>query len=190
MEMRLSMMNIIQNLKLSKNNIWSLKNRLPGKPKMEKPKPKWKSKRKEYTLTPADLKTFSTSGMPFLTFDEFLNIVKWYRDGFYAGMNVTNFITDIGKKYNVWTRHTVSTYHRHIIFSELVDSVTLSFEIPHLEKFASFPLKIKISDGDGIYFYHEQELAIDHLVNGKFVVTSWAKIPEIRKFLKSQCEKE
>jgi len=184
------MMNVIQNLKLPKKAIWDFKVQLPFKTEAEKPNPKWKSKKKVYTLTLADMKTFSVSGMQFLTFDEFLNIIKWYRDGFYAGMNVANFPKDVGVKYNVWTRYTESTYNRNIIFDEIIGEIYLSFEIPNLDKYGTFPLLIKLYDEDGNYLVHYQDLAIQRFHKDHFITTSWARVPEIREFLQSQCEKE
>ena len=139
-----------------------------------------------YQITPAVIKTFASPDKPFVSFNEFVNIAQWYRDVHYAPDNVVGFEQDIGQAYNVWTRQSVSTYHRHIFPDELSEDVTISFEIPHLERNASFPIKITLFDELGVYFEHQQDVALERLVGGRFVLTSWRKIPQISKFLLSQ----
>lgn len=187
------MLNIIQKPYNFSKNLWSLpfkraSDNVETKAKQTLTK-KWKSEKKVYELNHADLYTFALSGMPFLTFDEFLNIVKWYRDGYYAGSNVKGFSNDVGRKYSVWTRHTVSNYYRHVVLEEIIGDLYLSFEIPDLNRRGSFPLLVKLYDEGGDYFVHQQELAVERFVNDRFVLSSWAKVPPLSEFLKSQCKK-
>ncbi|WP_127044800.1 hypothetical protein [Pseudorhodobacter sp. E13] len=139
-----------------------------------------------YQRSPANLKTFCSPGKPFMAFNEFVDLVQWERDVYWAPDNVKGFEQDIGQAYNVWTRRSVSVYHRHIFPDELTDPVTIAFEVPHLDKNATFPLVVKIFDDHGLYFEHEQELALERLVSGRFILSSWKKVPKVREFLLSQ----
>ncbi len=139
-----------------------------------------------YQLNSGVIKTFASPDKPFVSFNEFVNIAQWYRDVHFAPDNVVDFEKDIGKAYNVWTRKSVCTYHRHIFPDELSEDVTVSFEIPHLDRNASFPIKITMFDSLGVYFEHQQEVALERYVNGRFVLTGWRKVPTISKFLLSQ----
>ena len=38
-------------------------------------------------------------------------------------------------------------------------------------------------DEQGLYFQHEQKLVLERLVGNRMILTSWKKIPTIRKFL-------
>lgn len=141
---------------------------------------------KQYQITPGSIKTFAEPGKPFLAFNEFVNIAQWYRDVHYAPDNVVGFEKDIGRAYNVWTRQSVSTYHRHIFPDELTEDLTITFEIPNLERNASFPIRITLSDAFGVYFEHEQDVVLEREVNGRFALTSWRKIPQVATFLLSE----
>jgi len=96
-----------------------------------------------------------------MAFNEYIDWVQWERDVCWAPDHVRDFDKDIGRAYNVWTRHSVSTYHRHILPDELTDPVTISFEIPNLDKNSTFPLLVKIYDDHGLFFEHKQELALE-----------------------------
>lgn len=139
-----------------------------------------------YTITRGSVKTFQEPFKPFLSFNETINIAQWYRDVHWAPDNVSGFQQDIGRVYNVWTRRTETAYHRHIFPDELAGPVTISFEIPNLDKQASFPLIIKIFDEDGSYFEHQQELVLERLGDGRNAITGWRKIPQVRNFLTAQ----
>lgn len=141
---------------------------------------------KTYTLSPGVLKTFASPGRPFLSFDQFVNVVQWYRDVYYAADNVNNFSEDIGRTYSVWTRSAVSNYIRHIFPDELTHDISISFEIPDL-KFASwFPILVRMYDQDGLFFWHEQKAVVERNIGGRFVLSSWKKVPAIRDFLLSE----
>ncbi|MDO6732836.1 hypothetical protein Q4577_22735 [Marinovum sp. 2_MG-2023] len=139
-----------------------------------------------YQRSPANLKTFCSPAKPFMAFNEFVDLVQWERDVCWAPDNVKDFEKEIGQVYNVWTRRSVSTYLRHIFPDELTDPVSISFEIPNLDKNATFPLLVRIFDDHGLYFEHEQELALERLVEGRFVLSGWKKVPKVRDFLLSQ----
>jgi len=139
-----------------------------------------------YKISPGSVKTFAAPDKPFLAFNEFVNIVQWYRDVHWAPDNVPGFDQDIGKTYNVWTRHSVSTYHRHIFPDELAEPISISFEVLGLEKNASFPVRICLFDEYGMYFEHEQELVMERMVGGRFVLTGWKKVPNVREFVLAQ----
>lgn len=140
-----------------------------------------------YPLSPGVLKTFADPGKDFLTFDQFVTIVQWYRDTHYAPDNVPGFLKDVGRKYAVWTRSASSSYFRHVFPDEMAGDFTISFEIPSLESRAWFPLVVRMFDDDGLIFQHEQKLVIERCVGGRFVLSSWQKVPTIRDFLISQC---
>lgn len=140
-----------------------------------------------YKLSPGMLKTFADPGKPFLTFDQFVTIVQWFRDDYFAPDHVSGFSEDIGRAYQVWTRSAVSSYHRHIFPDELVGDITISFEIPSLDSAAWFPLVVRMYDDQGLYFLHEQKLVIERNLGDRFVLSSWRKVPEVRDYLLSQC---
>jgi len=136
-----------------------------------------------YHLTPALVKTYSMSGLPFLTFYEFTDLTGWYRDMYFAPEHVPGYREDIGKAYTVWTRETTSTYHRHIILDELTKDISISFEVPSLDAASWFPLRIRLFDDDGLYFEHGQKLVVERLSDGKSALTSWKKIPQLAESL-------
>ena len=140
-----------------------------------------------YNMTPEEINSFACSGHEFLTFDEYPNIVKWYRDNRYAAENVRDFATSAGIAFNVWTRSIHCTYHRHVFMREFKNDLTLSFDVPHLRRNASFPLLVSLHDADGVYFECEMELAIERFVNGRFRLSGWNREPAIREFLIKEC---
>lgn len=137
----------------------------------------------EYELTPDNLKTFASPGIPFLTFAHFVDIVQWYRDVYFAPDHVPGFKEDIGKAYQVWTRSTVSTYERHIFPRELSMPVTVQFSLPKPTSAAWFTLVVKMFDGHGLYFQHEQKLVIERNIGNRMVLSSWKKIDGLRSFV-------
>lgn len=137
-----------------------------------------------YQISPGSLKTFSVPGKPFLSFDQFLNVVQWYRDYHYAAENVEHFTSLAGKEYSVWTVRQNSSYHRHVWLDQLSTDLTLSFEVLPLERSATFSLQVELSGAKGeLYFSHFQELAVERLGANGFILTSWRRIPGIRDFL-------
>lgn len=137
-----------------------------------------------YQMSPGDLKTFSVPGKPFLSFDQYLNVVQWYRDYHYAADNVADYAALVGKSISVWTVRQNANYHKHIWLDELKDELTISFEIPYLNRNATFPLLVKfLTVGGELVFSHFQELAVERSVGDKFVLTSWRRIPQLRDFL-------
>lgn len=145
---------------------------------------------KTYTLSPGVLKTFASPGEPFLTFDQFVTIVQWYRDVHYAPESIPGFSQDIGCAYNIWTRSTVSNYLRHIFPQEVTGEIRISFEIPSLENASWFPILVRMFDENGLYFWQEQKIVIERNIGGRFSLTSWKKIPAIRAFLMSECPRK
>lgn len=142
---------------------------------------------KTYRISPGSLKTFSVPGKPFLSFDQFLNVVQWYRDYHYAAENVDRFSELAGKEFSVWTVRQNSCYFRHVWLDQMSTDLTLTFEVLPLDRNATFSLKIELSGENGeLYFQHLQELAVERLGQNGFVLTSWRRIPEIRNFLLSQ----
>ena len=49
-----------------------------------------------YLLNPGVVKTFADPGKTFLTFDQFVTIVQWYRDTHYAPDHVEGFAKAVG----------------------------------------------------------------------------------------------
>ncbi len=139
-----------------------------------------------YRLNPGMLKTFADPGKGFLTFDQFVTIVQWYRDSYYAPDHVPGFAEAVGRDYMVWTRSADSSYYRHVFPDELTGDFNVAFSIPSLESRAWFPLEMRMYDGQDLVFKHVQKLVVERNVNGRFVLSSWHKIPAIRDFLQSQ----
>lgn len=140
-----------------------------------------------YRLNPGVVKTFADPGKPFLTFDQFVTIVQWYRDTYYAPDHVEGFSKSAGVEYMVWTRSADSSYYRHVFPDELKTDFRVAFSIPSLDSPAWFPLVVRMYDGENLVFKHEQKLVVERLVNDRFVLSSWTKIPGLRDFLQSQC---
>lgn len=136
-----------------------------------------------YTLKPAFVRSFATSGYPFLTFYEFNDLTGWCRDTYFAPDHVAGYMSDIGKSYAVWTHNTVSSYRRHIILDELNSNIEVSFEIPYLDAASWFPLRIRLFDRDGVYFETDQKLVVERIGAEGSAVTSWKKIPQLRDSL-------
>ena len=140
-----------------------------------------------YVLSPGVLKTFADPGKPFLTFDQFVTIVQWYRDTYYAPDHVEGFSEAVGVDYMVWTRSANSSYYGHVFPDELTSDFRIAFSIPSLDSKAWFPLVVRMYDGENLVFKHEQKLVIERRVNDRFVLSSWQKVPEISDFITSQC---
>lgn len=136
-----------------------------------------------YPLSPDFIKTFAHAGLPFLTFYEFNDLVGWCRDVYFAPDHVAGYKEDIGKKYTIWTRDTISAYRRHIIFDSLANDVTISFEIPYLNTASWFPLRICLYDCAGLYFQQDQKLVVERLTEGYPRLSSWKKIPKLKNTL-------
>lgn len=144
-----------------------------------------KAKSFSYVLNAGNIKTFASPGIPFLTFAHFVDIVQWYRDVHFAPDHVRGFETDIGTRYQVWTRTANSKYHRHLFPDEIRSPVVLQFEVPEPTHSAWFFLLVKMFDEQGVYFEHRQELVIEMKVGERMVLASWKRVPEIRDFLMS-----
>jgi hypothetical protein len=140
-----------------------------------------------YKIPPATLMSFSDPGKPFLSFDQFLNVVQWFRDNIYALEHIQNYTSLAGKEFTMWTVRQESSYHQHIWFDQLDEDLELSFEVLPLDRNSSFSLKVelRLSNGD-LCFRHTQELAVEKMGKNGFRMTSWKKVPEIRDFLLMQ----
>ncbi|MCB1327941.1 MAG: hypothetical protein KDK28_00045 [Maritimibacter sp.] len=136
-----------------------------------------------YDISKSFLLAYAQPDRPFLSFDQFNNLVRLYRDEFYATQYVEGFIYDIGVRYNVWTVDTVNRYHRHLFFDRIRGRTSISFEIPHARANATIPLEIAIFDEGGLYFTQRQRVTIEHLVGGKPVLCGWRKIDTVRDFV-------
>lgn len=142
-----------------------------------------------YELIPGVVKTFGDPSVPYLPFDHFSNIVKWYRDFYWAADNVPGYETDIGVRYNVWTRSTRSEFLRHVFPDQLAEPLVLTFEVPSLDSNSKVPLLVRLLDTDGVYFQQLQFLAFEKHIHGRFRPTSWKKIAPVRQFLFKECNK-
>lgn len=136
-----------------------------------------------YTLKPGFVRTFAASGYPFLTFYEFNDLTGWCRDTYFAPDHVAGYAEDIGKSYTVWTHDAFSAYRRHIILDELTSNVEVTFEVPFLNTTSWFPLRICISDRNGLYFQTDQKLVVERIRENGSALTSWKKIPQLRESL-------
>lgn len=136
-----------------------------------------------YALKPGFIRTFATSGFPFMTFYEFNDLSGWCRDTYFAPDHVAGYADDIGKSYTVWTHDAVSAYRRHIILDALTEPLQISFEVPFLRAAAWFPLRISIFDRDGVYFQTDQKLVVERIDAQGSALTSWKKIPQLRDSL-------
>ena len=127
-----------------------------------------------------------TNDVPFVSFDQYSNLVKLYRDDFYAAQHVDSFICDIGVEYNVWTVECHNRYYRHLWFDQIERPISISFEVVDLRKSATIPLKIKIFDADGIYFEQDQSICIERRVGDRFLISSWRKVEPVRAFVQRE----
>jgi len=142
-----------------------------------------------YQIPKPILCSFGQVGKPFLSFDQFNNVVQKYRDEHYAAQNIENFADNIGVAYNLWTIDAQSRYFRNLFFAAVWKPISISFCIPHIDHAASFPLAITIFDEDGVYFTQEQRIAVERRTGDGFTLTSWRRIPAIRDFVLSEHEK-
>ena len=136
-----------------------------------------------YEIPKPVLESFGKPGKPFLSFDQFNNVVQRYRDEYYAAQNIDGFIQDIGVAYNLWTVDLQATYHRNLFFDLVPKSVRISIEIPEVQKHSSFPLSIVIFDDAGAYFTQTQNIAVERNIGGKFVLSAWRRVEPIRDFV-------
>ena len=80
-----------------------------------------------------------------------------------------------------------SSYLQHVWLDQLSSDLVLTFEVLPLVRNATFSLKVELSGASGeLYFSHFQELAVERLGTNGFKLTSWRRIPELRKFLLSE----
>lgn len=138
-----------------------------------------KSKAISYALKPAFVRTFAHSGHPFLTFYEFNDLAGWCRDVNFAPDYVPGYADDAGVAYNVWTHEAVNIYRRHIILDELTSDIDVTFEIPSLQAASWFPLRISITDRNGLYFQTDQKLVVERIDQGGTKIVSWKKLPQL-----------
>lgn len=136
-----------------------------------------------YPLSPNFIKTFATSGLPFLTFYEFNDLTGWCRDTYFTADHVAGYEDDIGKNYSIWTHEATSAYRRHIFLDDLSKDIKVSFEIPNLNTASWFPLRIRLFDSKGLYFQHDQKLVVERISDGRHTLTSWKKIPQLQDCL-------
>lgn len=136
-----------------------------------------------HRLTPALVRSFATSGYPFLTFYEFNHLTGWCRDHRFVPTCVPGYDDDLGRVYNVWTHEAQCIYRRHILLDALAGDISVTFEIPHLDAMSWFPLRISVLDRGGLYFQTDQKLVVERIRDGKAALTSWRKIPQLRETL-------
>lgn len=136
-----------------------------------------------YPLSANFVRTFATSGLPFLTYYEFNDLTGWCRDTYFAPDHVEGYKEDIGKSYTIWTHEATSAYRRHIILDEIKDDIHVSFEVPFLHTASWFPLRICLFDRDGLYFQNDQKLVVERLSGDHPQLTSWKKIPQLNSCL-------
>jgi hypothetical protein len=136
-----------------------------------------------YALSPAAIRTFATSGLPFLTFYEFTDLAGWYRDTYFAPDHVEGYARDIGVAYTVWTYETVSRYHRHLFLDDMPNDIAITFDIPTLDASSWFPLRIRLHDSAGLYFQHDQKLVVERLSAAGTALASWKKVAPLREAL-------
>ena len=136
-----------------------------------------------YRLSPEFIRSFATSGLPFLAYYEFCDLAGWHRDTYFAPDHVDGYSDAIGKSYTVWTYETTSQYRRHIFLDRIGKDMAISFEVPSLQAASWFPLRIRVSDGEGLYFQQDQKLVVDRLCEGRASLTSWRKIDGLREAL-------
>lgn len=142
---------------------------------------------KTYQIPKAMFRQFANLGIPYMNFAQFNNLVQMYRDEYWASQYVEGFMWDVGVKYNVWTRRTVNTYHRHIFFDEIHLPIWIAFEIPNLNKRATIPLYVTLFDDEGLYFTQEQLLVVERIEGATKAIRGWRQIETIRDFLLSEC---
>ncbi|WP_223640638.1 hypothetical protein [Rhodobacter sp. TJ_12] len=140
-----------------------------------------------YRISPDKLRTFGTEGKPFLSFDQFLNLVQHFRDDHYAAQHIQGFVEEVGRFYSIWTVTQESRYFRHIWFDQIDSDLSIEFQILPLTQSSNFLLDIALRGADGaLYFTNRQKLAVDRLVGDRFVLASWKRIPGLRAFLEAQ----
>lgn len=134
------------------------------------------------------LEQFKTADVPYMSFDQFNNLVKIYRDEHYAAKHIENFVADIGRQYNLWTVDTYNRYSRNLFFDQITKPLYISLLIPHCDKAKYFPLLISIYDEDDEYFSQEQNVAVQRIIGSKVRPTSWRKIEALSDFVLAEVE--
>lgn len=140
-----------------------------------------------YNIPRTILMSYSKEGRPFMSFDQFNNLVRLYRDEFYAAQYLEGFIYDIGVRYNFWTVDTANRYTRHLFFDRIRGQISISFEIPDVRKFATIPLAVKIFDEEGVFFTQEQRVTVELIADGNPTICSWRKLDTVREFVLREC---
>jgi hypothetical protein len=150
-----------------------------------------------YEIPKPLLMVYAKEDKPFLSFDQFDNLVQLYRDEYFACQYIDGFIWDIGVRYNFWTRDTSNRYYRHIFFKDIPKPIRISFEIPHITKNATIPLIISIFDDDGVYFTQTQHVLVelnrfhefqdDKYRDDPWKICSWRKVDTVRDCVFEHC---
>lgn len=143
----------------------------------------------KYTIPHPFLRSFKKEGVPFMTFDAFNNVAQEFRDNYWASQHVEGFLWDMGVRYNVWTVQTINQYHRHLMFHEQSEPLTISFAIPDELKASCIPLDIILYDSNGAYFTQRQFLAIERITPSGSSICAWKRIDTIRDFVLQQVGK-
>lgn len=136
-----------------------------------------------YNIAKPRLLTYGQLGVPYLSFDRFNNIVQVYRDEYYAAQRIDDFLLDMGVTYMMWTASLENRYLRNLIFDEIDGYISISIEIPNIDKKSTFPFEIKIFDEKGVFFIQHQEIAVQTRSGNGFKLTGWRKVPSIREFV-------
>lgn len=145
---------------------------------------------KQYEIHRPFLMQLAKNDVPFVTFDQFNNLVKLYRDEFYATQHVDGFINDIGVAYNVWTVECTNHYRRHLWLDRITQPIWITFDVPELQRHATIPLHIKIFDDDGVYFEQRQRISLERRIEDRFFLCSWRKIEPVRQFVEREVSQE
>ncbi len=141
----------------------------------------------DYKISPAAIKTFGSPHVPFLAFDQFVDIVRWWRDYYYARDNVKDYDRFAGKEdeggFAVWTKSTISEYKSHLFIERLKGDLTLRFKVVDISKSAHFTISVELFDGSHDYFAHLQQLCVERYVGGRWLLSSWKRVPSLSEFL-------
>ena len=136
-----------------------------------------------FEIKQSTLMSFAAPEKPFLAFDQFCNIVQYYRDVHYAPNFIRNFQTDIGRRYNLWTAELSAYYKRNLIFDDLIQEIKISTSLGNVTKNSTFPICFELFDQDGLYFSLVQQIAVERFIEGRFHLTSWRKVDTICEFV-------
>jgi hypothetical protein len=139
-----------------------------------------------YQITRSFFEQFEKEGRPFLSFDQYDNLVRKYRDEHYAVECIESFSEDVGRRYNLWTVETQNRYFQNLFFNQIKAPLIIEFSIPNAQRKASFPLSISVyKDGD-LVFTQKQIIAVQKIVGNKAKTVGWRKIAPIQQFVSSQ----